>query len=138
MFSILRALARPLIAAIFVSGGLDAARNPGGRTRAAASIGVPQPELAVRANGAVMVLAGLAFGIGIFPEWAAGVLAASLIPTTIAGHPFWKESDPQKRTGQRIHFLKNVAMIGGLLLAAAEERHARILDDAQETLRQAA
>lgn len=138
MFSILRALARPLIAAIFVSGGLDAARNPGGRTRAAASIGVPQPELAVRANGAVMALAGLAFGIGIFPEWAAGVLAASLIPTTIAGHPFWKEADPQKRAGQRIHFLKNVAMIGGLLLAAAEERHARILDNAQETLGRAA
>ena len=138
MYSMLRALARPLIAAIFVSGGLDAARNPGGRARAAASIGVPQPELAVRANGAVMVLAGLAFGLGVFPEWAAGVLAASLIPTTIAGHPFWKEADPQKRAGQRIHFLKNVAMIGGLLLAAAEERHARILDAAQEMLRQAA
>lgn len=137
MYSLLRALARPLIAAIFVFGGLDAARRPGGRTRAAASIGVPQPELAVRANGAVMVLAGLAFGLGIIPEWAAGVLAASLIPTTIAGHPFWKEADPQKRAGQRIHFLKNVAMIGGLLLAATEKRHARILDDAQEALRQA-
>ena len=138
MFSVLRAVARPLIAAIFVSGGLDAARRPGGRIQAAASIGVPRPELAVRANGLAMAIAGLAFGLGVFPDWAAGILAALLIPTTVAGHPFWREDDPQKRSGQRTHFLKNVAMIGGLLLAAAEERNARVAESAREALRQAA
>lgn len=138
MFSLIRVLARPLLAAIFVSGGLDTARRPGGRTQAAAALGVPKPELVVRANGATMVLAGVAFGLGLFPEWAAAILAASLAPTTLAGHPFWKETDPQKRAGQRIHFLKNVAMIGGLLLAAAEERHARELRATGERLRRAA
>ena len=137
MFSMIRALARPLLAAIFVAGGFDAARRPGGRTRMAAAIGIPQPELAVRANGVVMALAGIAFGLGIYPDWAATILAASLVPTTLAGHPFWEERDPQKRAGQRVHFLKNAAMLGGLLLAAAEERHARVISDAQESLRAA-
>lgn len=118
---VIRALARPLLAATFVYSGWDVARNPGYRTQAAASLRVPRPELAVRANGVTMVAAGLALALGIFPRLAAGILAASMVPTTLAGHPFWKESDPQKRNGQRIHFLKNVSIIGGLLLAAAGE-----------------
>ena len=118
----IRELARPLLAVTFVYSGWDVARHPGYRAQAAASLGVPQPELAVRANGVTMVAAGLALALGIFPRLAAGILAASMVPTTLAGHPFWKESDPQKRSGHRIHFLKNVSIIGGLLLAAADDR----------------
>ncbi len=42
----------------------------------------------------------------------------SLVPTTLAGHRFWDESDASSRAAQRIHFLKNVSMLGGLLIAA--------------------
>jgi uncharacterized membrane protein YphA (DoxX/SURF4 family) len=114
-------IARLLAAAIFIISGVEVSREPGNRAEAAASIGVPQPELAVRANGVVMLLAGAALALGIFPRWAAGVLAGSLVPTTLAGHPFWKEEDPQKRKGQIAHFLKNLSMIGGLLFMAAGE-----------------
>ena len=51
---------------------------------------------------------------------AAVVLAATLVPTTLAGHRFWEEDDPAARRHQTIHVLKNVAMMGGLLLAAAD------------------
>jgi putative oxidoreductase len=112
-------IARLLVAAIFVSGGWETAREPGSRPQAAASIGMPQPELAVRANALVMVLAGMALAFGIFPRWAAAALAGSLVPTTLAGHPFWKEQDPQKRKGQLTHFLKNLSMLGGLVFIAA-------------------
>jgi uncharacterized membrane protein YphA (DoxX/SURF4 family) len=44
----------------------------------------------------------------------------SLVPTTLAGHPFWHEADQAARAQQRIHFLKNVAMLGGLILAAGD------------------
>lgn len=118
---IIRACARLLFATIFVTGGWDVAKEPGPtRIQMAASIGVPQPEAAVRANGIVMVTAGLALALGFFPRFAAAILAASLAPTTVAGHPFWKENDPMKRNGQRVHFLKNLAMIGGLLLLATD------------------
>jgi uncharacterized membrane protein YphA (DoxX/SURF4 family) len=109
-----------LTAAIFVIQGWDSAREPGSRPQAAAALGVPEPELAVRANGVAMLTAGVALGLGIFPRWAAALLALVLVPTTAAGHPFWKEEDPQKRRGQRVHFLKNLSMIGGLLLIALD------------------
>jgi hypothetical protein len=47
--------------------------------------------------------------------------AGSLVPTTIAGHPYWAVEDPSARKMQRIQFHKNMAMIGGLLLAVLDE-----------------
>jgi hypothetical protein len=42
------------------------------------------------------------------------------VPTTLAGHRYWEIEDPELRAQQRIHFLKNLTMLGGLLLAAAD------------------
>lgn len=47
-------------------------------------------------------------------------LAGSLVPTTLAGHRFWEETDKQERAAQQIHFLKNLSMLGGLMLAALD------------------
>ena len=47
-------------------------------------------------------------------------LAASLVPTTYAGHPFWEEKDPGARAAQRTQFFKNTSMLGGLLLASVD------------------
>lgn len=49
------------------------------------------------------------------------MLAASLVPTTLAGHPFWTIEDPAARKVQRTQFHKNLAMIGGLLFVAIEQ-----------------
>ena len=57
---------------------------------------------------------------GRMPRISSAVLAASLVPTTLAGHRFWEEEDPQKKAMQRIHFFKNASMLGGLLLAAVD------------------
>lgn len=78
------------------------------------------PEQAVRINGAVHVAAGCLLGIGVLPRLNAVVLAATLVPTTLAGHPFWTIKDKQEREAQKLHFLKNLSMLGGLLLAAAD------------------
>jgi len=58
--------------------------------------------------------------MGRAPRLAALALAASLIPTTIAGHRFWTETDPSARAAQRIQFLKNAAMLGGLLVVVSQ------------------
>ena len=42
------------------------------------------------------------------------------MPTTAAGHRFWEEQDPAERAQQRIHFFKNVSMLGGLIIAAGD------------------
>lgn len=113
-------LARPLLAGIFVVAGAEAARSPGGRTAAAAKLGLPKPDLVVRANGATMVAAGLGLGLGVRPRLAALLCLATLAPTTYAGHAFWEHDDPQARSAQRVQFLKNLGLAGGLLYAAAE------------------
>lgn len=119
-------LARPLLAAMFVAGGLDAVRRPSSKLPKADAVIEPlqdaigvdaDPAELVRLNGVVQMGAGVALATGTLPHVAALALACSLVPTTIAGHPFWQEEDPAARAGQRIHFLKNVAMLGGLLLA---------------------
>ena len=127
--TLVRRVARPLLASMFVVGGLDALRHPGARADKAAPLvdklaeplGLPDdPELLVRANGAAMVAGGALLAVGRLPRVAASVLAASLVPTTIAGHPFWEEQDPAARKQQRTHFLKNLGLLGGVLLAAVD------------------
>jgi uncharacterized membrane protein YphA (DoxX/SURF4 family) len=113
---------------MFVSGGLDALRHPDGKVKKASTIIDPleqelriqvPPATLVRVNGGVQVAAGALLAVNRLPRLAALALACSLVPTTAAGHRFWEESDPAQRAAQRIHFLKNVSMLGGLLVAAS-------------------
>jgi uncharacterized membrane protein YphA (DoxX/SURF4 family) len=73
-------------------------------------------EQLVQFNGAVQIVAGTTMALGIFPRLSALALAGSLVPTTLAGHRFWEEEEPGVRSQQTMQFLKNAAMMGGLLL----------------------
>jgi uncharacterized membrane protein YphA (DoxX/SURF4 family) len=125
-----RRIARPLLASMFVVGGLDAVRNPGGKVKAAEAVTGPlsehvaivpnDPELLVRINGAVQVGAGVLLATGRLRRLASVALIASIIPTTYAGHRFWEETDEAERAQQRVHFFKNLGLLGGLLLAATD------------------
>jgi putative oxidoreductase len=119
---IARTVSRALLAAPFVWLGYEAAAEPGGRVDLAAAMGVANPELAVRFNGAAMVAGGVALGFGVLPRLAAAGLAASLVPTTLAGHAFWTHEDATARKTNRIQFLKNLGLLGGLVAAAADGR----------------
>ncbi len=127
--SVVRRIARPLLAATFVDGGLEQLRHPAAKAgqaapaihRYAPRLGLPDdPELLVRANGATMVGAGTMLAMGRLPRLSALVLAISLVPTTVAGHRFWEIKDADQRKAQRLHLLKNAGMLGGLLIAAVD------------------
>ncbi|TWP33908.1 DoxX family protein [Leekyejoonella antrihumi] len=124
-----RVVSRLLTGSAFAVLGFDALQTPGGRVdQAASTLGVlrnvvPLPEndeLLVRANGAAQTAAGVALALGRFPRLSALTLAGSLIPTTYAGHAFWKIDDPAQSKAQRVQFLKNAAMLGGLLLLSID------------------
>ncbi len=124
--SISRRLARPMLAAVFVSSGIDVLRRPGPRVEVAAPVATKvaeplplpsDPEQLVKINAAVQVVAGALLTFGYLPRLAATALAASLVPTTLAGHRFWEVDDPARRSQQQVHFLKNVGLLGGLILA---------------------
>lgn len=129
-----RTAARALLSAIFVASGARAVANPEmfvPRAKRVTDRIVPllektdprlptDPRSLVRANGAVQLAGGLLLATGHFTRPAAAALAGSLVPTTIAGHPFWSVDDPVERRIQQTHFLKNLGLFGGLLLAAAD------------------
>jgi uncharacterized membrane protein YphA (DoxX/SURF4 family) len=83
--------------------------------------GVPATtEDAVRLNGAVQFAAGSLLALDIFPRLSALAIAVTLVPTTAAGHRFWEVEDEKERAQQRIQFLKNLSIFGGLLIATAD------------------
>lgn len=118
--TLVRRLGRIGIASIFIHSGIDTAFEPGARPAKLEAVGIPQPELMVRLNGAGMAVAGTALGLGIRPRESALALLALLVPTTLVGHPFWNAEGPARRV-QELHFLKNVAIAGGLLTVIACE-----------------
>lgn len=134
--TVIRLIARPMLASMFVLGGLDSLKNASAKVSKAEKVtdrvptladkiapGLPvptDPATLVRINGGVQVLAGLALATGRAPRISALVLAGSLAPTTYAGHPFWEEKDKTTRSAQRTQFFKNVSMMGGLLLAGVD------------------
>jgi putative oxidoreductase len=119
-----------MLASIFVVQGLDTFQHPEREAKAAAPVVGPiaeripaipaDPEQAVRLNGAIQAVAGTTLGLGVLPRLSALVLAGTLVPTTLAGHRYWEIEDPELRAQQRIHFLKNLTMLGGLLVAVAD------------------
>lgn len=132
---LIRRIARPMLAAVFVAGGVDALRNPAPRVKAAAPLvakgeqvlpnditdKVPtDPDTLVKVNAGVQIGGGLLLATGKLPRLASLALAGSLVPTTLAGHAFWEESDAGAKAAQRTQFLKNVSLLGGLLIAAVD------------------
>jgi len=104
-----------LIAFTFVAGAMSTLRNPKPRVEEISRLRFPFPELAVRINAALMMMAGIALAFNIHAALASLVLAILLVPTTLFGHAFWTEQG-QRRQLQMSHFFKNVAILGGLLL----------------------
>ena len=128
--TLVRKIARPMLASVFLSSGVDALRAPEPRAPSAEPVATPKalkipylpedPVQLVRINGAAQVAAGTLLGMGRVPRLAALVLIASLVPTTVAGHRFWEHDDVTERAKQRTQFLKNAGLVGGLLLAAVD------------------
>ncbi|WP_137810681.1 MULTISPECIES: DoxX family protein [Gordonia] len=132
---ILRRIARPLLASAFVASGVDAIRSPKPIAQSAEPVvdkarsSLP-PEVAgripentetlVQINAAAQIGGGILLATGKFPRVASVVLAGTLIPTTAAGTDFWNEADPAKKEAQRNAFIKNVGLLGGVLLAAVD------------------
>ena len=137
--TLLRAGARTLLASYFIVSGAKAVKDPGPLVPAAEPLAdkfvplvkqyapaqvagyVPEDaETLVRVNGALQLAGGLALASGKGRRLGAMLLAASLIPSTLARHPFWTREDPEERALDKAHFLKNTSLLGGVLLASAD------------------
>lgn len=134
-----RSAARTMLASYFILSGVRAIRDPESLVPAAEPLVdtvIPQvqrfaPEQVagavpadaktwVRINGVLELVGGLALATGKGRRLGAGLLALSLVPTTIGKYPFWKRADKAERAADRDHFLKNVSLLGGVLIASRD------------------
>lgn len=127
--TLVRRIARPMLASTFIIEGFNSFRHPATHVEAAKpllekvapALGLPNdPELLIRVNGLAQLVGGLMLATGKLPRVGSVLLVGSIVPTTVAGHAFWAESDPKAKRVKQIGFVKNVSLLGGALLAAVD------------------
>ncbi|MGO3083777.1 DoxX family membrane protein [Ancrocorticia populi] len=128
--SIMRALARPLLATPFAASGADALLKPAGhRERArifepiADKAGIELTDknldLATRALGITQILGAAGLATGKFPRFSAAVLAAVQVPLALANNPVWLHTGAARRE-DLAGLATSAGLIGGAGLAAAD------------------
>jgi len=84
----------------------------------AAELGVPLARLTVPVSGALAIAGGLSVLLGYHARAGAWLLVAFLVPVTVMMHAFWRLDDPASVHTQQAMFMKNLAMLGAVLLIA--------------------
>ena len=112
------AAARAMLAAIFVVSGFGKLTDVPETAADIAALGLPLPVLAALAAGVVEVVGGALLILGLKTGWAAAALLLFMVPVTLLfEHPF-------RGPGAVYDFLKNVAIMGGLLGAVLAQQQA--------------
>ncbi|MBC7303669.1 MAG: DoxX family protein [Nocardia sp.] len=130
-----RRIARALLGTTFVAAGVNGLMNEKPRAAAANALadkgrtGLPEalaarvpddPSQFVRVNSVAQVVGGFMLATGRAPRPAAFVLAATVVPGTVTEQDFWAENDPDRKAAKRVGFLKDLGLLGGLMIAAAD------------------
>ena len=111
-------LGRVLIAPLFLVAGIRKAMAVAGTAGYLAKLGVPAADMVVYAVIAAEILGGLLLLIGWRTRLVAWILIVFVAVATGLAHRFW-EFDAAQQANQQTQFLKNLAIIGGLLFLAA-------------------
>ena len=131
----IRKIARPMLASVYVIDGVETLLNPAGHKEAADSVlkkvraltpreyrgFLPKsPETAAQLVGATKAGAGASFAIGKFPRLSASLLAATALPSIIGRHAFWEADDADEKARRRTGALTDLGLAGGVLLATVD------------------
>lgn len=85
----------------------------------AASKGVPMPLQAVLGTGLLLLFGGFGILTGFYVQWALLALVLFLVPVSFKMHAFWQEPDQTKRMPDQVNFMKNMALLGAILIFMA-------------------
>jgi putative oxidoreductase len=80
--------------------------------------GVPAASLLVPLSGVIEIIGAFSIMLGYRAKWGAWLLVIFLIPVTFMMHNFWAIDDPMQRQMQMTMFMKNLGLLGGVLLVA--------------------
>jgi putative oxidoreductase len=115
-------LGRAIFGGYFLYNGINHFLQRRNLASYAESKGVPKADLAVELSGAMMIAGGLSLLTGYRPKIGSALIAAFLTGVSPQMHAFWKESDPQRRQGEMVNFLKNMALVGAAMIAAGSRQ----------------
>jgi putative oxidoreductase len=115
-FNILFLIGRIIVGGYFLMAGFNHFKNASMMAGYAKMKGTPAPKLAVMGSGALLLLGGAGFLLGFHPTIGTLLLVIFLLGVTFRIHAFWLVSDPMGRMNEQVHFGKNIAMIGFLLM----------------------
>lgn len=123
-----RAIARPLLAAAYISNGIARVRDPQSSAEAVEPLlrqvqkRVEVPISArglARASGAAQVVAGGLLAIGRLPRVSSTILVAT-VAIDVLGEQFWRESDAEARKESINRVITKGSLLGGALLASVD------------------
>ena len=117
--AILFLIGRIIFGGFFLMNAWSHFKNIEGLSGYAVSKGVPEPKAAVFISGVLLMLGGLGVVFGVAPEASLTLLIVFLVPVSFKMHAFWKETDPNARMMDRVQFMKNMALVGALLMLYA-------------------
>ena len=110
---------RVLLAFLFVYSGFGKMGGFEGTAASIASKNVPLPEIATTIAIVIEFVGGLMVAVGWKARWAALIVAAFTLVATLLYHNFWAMADAATAGTNKIMFLKNIAVIGGLFIVYA-------------------
>ena len=114
-------LGRILLALIFIFAGFHKLTGFEGMAGYMASHGLPMPQVLLVATIVIELIGGLMILIGWQARIAAMAIFLFLIPATLVFHAFWNvnPADTMLLQNQMNHFMKNIAIMGGMLYIVA-------------------
>ncbi len=135
--SLLRFVARSMLASYFVINGVKALRHPEEFVADAQPLAdkvlplvtsslpaevrgyLPEDTAGfVKCNGALQIVGGLSLATGLGRRLGAGVLALTMVPHVLVANPLKVKGAERTAVGSQLN--KNIALLGGVLLAAQD------------------
>ncbi|WP_101295492.1 DoxX family protein [Halegenticoccus soli] len=114
-------LGRLLFAGVLAFSGLDNLRNLDDTVAYAEASGLPKADALVPFASGLLVAGSVGVALWRLPTLAAGAVVSFLAGVTPVMHDFWNY-EGEERQGQRIHFLKNLGLLGAALAFLARGR----------------
>jgi putative oxidoreductase len=111
-------LGRFLLSLIFVASAAGKLTDWQGTTQIMAAKNVPVIDVLLSIAIVLEIVGGLMVLLGLNARWGAVVLLVFLIPVTVIMHNFWALPEAEQRE-QMINFMKNISIMGGLLMVVA-------------------
>ena len=117
---ILTVAARTMLALIFLMSALgNKIPNFNGIAQYMGSEGVPAPRVLLAGAIAFLLVGSASLILGFKARIGAALLFVFLVLATYYFHDFWTFADAGERQQQTIQFMKNLALMGGMLFIVA-------------------